>query len=196
MKAEDAVEFMIKRTPFCVNNRARALDTLFGVVGTGMEWRDGQIQDKTYYEEWGGNYLSGDMTEPEDPEDLALQELQRRLEDDPERMHGLEANNEYLAEVIFGIDYELQKEMFQEQQDTLRNASVISKQKVPLTCPYPVSTTYSLVTQVPDDVEPDWLDLAIEYCELTLALPDEEKRAKENKRIIRPILKELLKRKQ
>lgn len=155
-EAEKKIWKLIYYHPTMISSRSAALDLLFCVIGTGLEWQDGEIKDtidnnylnatekgiksfdKGLYDRAWTNCLMGERS--------PLSDLTKR---DAEFIRAYTFFENCRAEWVWD------------------NIEKLVTTAIPQRYFYPLCK-YSKLMQVPKDVKLDWLGLAIETCNLIL----------------------------
>ncbi len=155
-EAEKTIWKMIYNNPTMITSRSGALNLLFCVYGTGLDWNNGEIIDSC-----DENYLSGGRKIYSFEKDLykkaytntfwGKESMGDRL--DRNRVEWMRAYNFYENCVA---------------EHTQRNIEALVTTKDILKSFYPLCE-YSKLMTVPKDVKPDWLELALETCDAILA---------------------------
>ena len=155
-EAEKAIWKLIYYHPTFITNRTSALDLLFCTIGTGLKWKDGEIVD-----EIDDNYLNTKRRIHSFNRDIykkaytntfwgkegMCDSLQRK---DVERMRAYCYYENCIAEWTG------------ENIEKLVKTSIVPKSFYPL-------GKYAKLIEIPKDIKDDWLELAIETCDLILA---------------------------
>jgi len=160
MKLEEAIHKLIYHYPDSTLNRTHALQLLYVIIGTGLEWIDGEIQDS--HEE---NYLNSPRKDP------------FHNFEDSMKAHELPDNfNKEAREIMEVIVRQSVDKHNKQVKDTLDNINQRCKES-PIQVFYPMNLyggkslkelLYYYKIFPPKDVKPDWLDGAIETCNLIL----------------------------
>jgi hypothetical protein len=159
MKLESMIRRMILRHPSIFSNRARALDHLFCVNGTGMKWQDGEItyepgfEDRKTRSRQRQDYI--DMCAKHD------KDAKERAETIAREKQMFAYIDKHIRALCHNADLNWLPPW--EEFPPIHDASF-----------YPLCQ-YANLVNVPDDAKPDWLAGAIEVCELILALPKMKK---------------------
>lgn len=166
-KTLDAQVALIRnRYPTICPNRKRALDQLYCVIGNGYEWKNGRITPNWPY--------------PND-EDFAAEEAAWEA-----RWMQEQVSN---AIRIYPDDPAAQEEHVKRYMEIITNKApdlkLLAYNKF-----YPLSTNYSELCNVPDDVQDDYLLGAVEVCRL-IVQSDEDKRWPEQHKIAEGTLRSL-----
>lgn len=136
--------------PTLYKNRVDIIEHLFFVIGNGYEWLDGAIICDS-----PDSYLESIKDEEERkknprPEDVKRRELFKKIIEDEFTPENKKKELQYFLDEEDGlITYE--RPLPDEGEPRVF---------------YPVSKNYSAITQVPDDVRPEWLALAYEAAKL------------------------------
>ena len=156
--AEKQIWRLVYYHPTFIRNRAFALDILFCVIGTGLDWTDGEIKDTIE-----NNYLTA---EKQDIYDLDNDIYQKAYTNTFWGKKGSSICAELKAwNIRLMREYRYHNNCIAEF--TLRNIEKAVTVSIPPKYFYPLSK-YSNLMIVPKNVKPDWLDLAIETCDLIL----------------------------
>lgn len=156
-EAERKIWYLIYYHPTFVRNRAIALDLLFCVIGTGLEWEKGQIVDKGE-----DNYLTA---QKQDMYNLD-HELYKKAYTNTFWKDGAMWGDELKASDIRRMkEYNYQMSCIAEY--TLKNIEKAVTVSVPPKSFYPLGR-HSNLMEIPKNVRADWLELAIETCDLIL----------------------------
>lgn len=156
--AERQIWYLIYYHPTFVRDRTVALDLLFCCISTGLKWEKGQIVDKV-----NDNYLTANK---QDMYNLD-HEIYKKAFINTLSMNGGMFGNELKASNIKQMR-EYNYEMNCIAEYTLKNIQrATTVAHVPKSF-YPLGK-YSKLMEVPKNVKPDWLELAIETCDLILA---------------------------
>jgi hypothetical protein len=152
--AEKVVKRAIELNPGICRNRSRALELLFGMIGTGLHWVDGEVQDCIE-----NNYLNSKEPSWWDFRDDAARKV---------LFMGYEAKerNEFVCERMDEWAKMCAKHN-SEMQVVLDNIDIAVKTTPTLKYYYPLCDL-SIISKIPDNVKPDWLILAEEFCLLVL----------------------------
>ncbi len=155
-EAEKDIWTLIYYHPVFIRNRTTALDMLFCVIGTGLKWKNGRIVDTVE-----DNYLSGNKQDRYDFDaDIYKKAYRNTFWKDISMCSKLEAND-----IRRMAEYNYQNNCIAEY--TLKNIEkAVTVSHVPK---YFYSLCrYSNLMEVPKNVDSDWLELAIETCDLIL----------------------------
>lgn len=153
-EAEKTIWAMIYYHPTMFTNRTGVLDFMFCVIGTGLEWKDGKIQDAHQ-----DNYLNTKQRKRSFDKDLYKKAYTNTFWKDNcfDRLHQ--------HEVEWMRAYAYYENCLAEY--VLNNIEKLVNTAVPQKSFYPVGK-YSNLMLVPKNVTKDWLALAIETCDLIL----------------------------
>ena len=155
--AEKQIWRLVYYHPTFIRNRAFALDMLFCVIGTGLDWKDGKIVD-----EIEDNYLT---TKKQDIYNLD-REIYKKAYTNTFHKPGLFTDELKAWNIRVMKEYNYQNNCIAEY--TLKNIEKAVTVSLPPKSFYPICQ-YSKLMTVPKNVKPDWLSLAIETCDLILA---------------------------
>ena len=155
--AEQDIWKLIYYNPTFIRNRTFALDMLFITIGTGMDWQDGKIVDMAE-----DNYLTAHNQHIYNfDKDLYEKAYTNTFYKKGQCYDRLTAND-----IRRMKEYRFAENCIAEY--TLENIQkAVTVSYVPKYF-YPIGLYSNLMT-VPKNVKPDWLDLAIETCDLVLA---------------------------
>ncbi len=157
-EAERQIWYLIYYHPTHIRNRTDALELFFCTIGTGLEWEEGQIVDKIK-----DNYLTA---EKQDMYNLD-QEIYKKAYYNTFWKDGAMAHDELKACNIRQMrEYNYQMNCMAEF--TLNNIEEATTVAFAPKSFYPLGS-YSKLLKVPKNVKDDWLELAIETCDLVLA---------------------------
>ena len=146
MTLEKAIRTLIWKHPDHIPNRAHALDLMFCVLGTGMEWRDGEIVDAIE-----DNYLNKKKSKPYHSVRSELRKMRKRLG----RTWLNSWSHEYVREEVRAHNAKV-REVHKHIDEACRDTTLACF------CPLSGPGGCSHLEQVPDDVRPDWLGGVIE----------------------------------
>lgn len=155
--AEQQIWHLIYFHPTFIRNRTTALDMLFCVIGTGLDWKGGQIVDTV--------------------EDNYLNNTERHIYDADHDIYEKAYHNTFHKSSSFidrlqASDIKRLKEYRYQENCIAEHTQANIEKAVTVSLPpksfYPVCQ-YSHLMTVPKNVKPDWLALAIETCDLILA---------------------------
>ena len=197
MKLESTIRSMILRWPFIFSNRARALDQLFCVIGTGMEWRGGEIVYEKGYE-IRKSLAQHRKDSIEDSIGARLGGARARAEMLGEQFDEKKVRRACIAEekrVFAYADKNIRELCHNDNLGWYAPWEQHMARFEPYVSFYPLCN-YSHLLCIPPDVKPDWLAGAIEVCRLILALPsivegDKAVWDKDNRRHACAVLKKL-----
>ena len=154
-EAEEQIWRLVYYHPVFIRNRTHALNLLFCTIGTGLEWKDGQIIDESE-----DNYLTA---KEQDIYDLDKDIYHRAYVNTFDHSH---FNNLKKWNIKSMMEYRYHNNCIAEY--TLKNIEKAITVSLPPKSFYPICR-YSHLMTVPKNVRPDWLALAIETCNLILA---------------------------
>jgi len=156
-EAERQIWYLLYYHPTHILNRTMALDLLFCVIGTGIEWNDkGEIIDPI-----DDNYLSKKKQEIHNLEAAIYKKalinslMPKDLFRDRIRAWDIRIMKEYNFHQHCIAEYTLKN------IEQLVTTTIVPKSFLPL-------GAHSNLMTVPENVRADWLDLAIETCDLIL----------------------------
>lgn len=156
-EAEQKIWYLIYYHPTFIRNRTFALDMLFCTIGTGLEWsKDGQIIDTSE-----DNYLTA---QKQDMYNLD-REIYKKAYSNSIMPKSMYMNDLKAWDIRSMREYNYQLSCIAEY--TLKNIQKAVTVSLPPKSFYPIGT-YSNLLSVPENVRADWLDLAIETCDLIL----------------------------
>ena len=155
--AERQIWRLIYYHPTFVRNRTFALNLLFCTIGTGLEWKDGQIVD-----EIEDNYLTA---KKQDIYNLD-REIYKKAYTNTFHKPGLLSGELKVWDIKIMREYNYRNNCMAEY--TLKNIEKAVTVSLPPKSFYPICQYSNLMT-MPKNVKPDWLSLAIETCDLILA---------------------------
>ena len=168
MKAEEAIRKCILTNPGQAPNRSRALEIIFGLLGSGLEWHDGEVVDKCK-----DNYLNSDEPRWWDPRTAIqrkIDELQFMTTDEDKKPqdYSLEIRS-VCCNTADGYDYHAKNYVAHNaaMQETIDKIEQCVKH-TPIPDEFYPLCDLSILSTIPDDVKPDWLDAAEEYARLVL----------------------------
>lgn len=155
-EAEKEIWKLIYYHPVFIRNRTSALDMLFCVIGTGLEWEKGRIVDTVK-----DNYLSDTKQDRYNFDaEIYKKAYRNTFWKDVGMCDRLTAHD-----IRRMAEYNYQNNCIAEY--TLKNIEkAVTVSHVPKSF-YPICE-YSKLMKVPKNVGLDWLDLAIETCDLVL----------------------------
>ena len=155
-EAEKQIWRLVYYHPTFIRNRTFALDMLFCVIGTGLEWKDGQIIDTGE-----DNYLTA--------KEQDIYNLDRAIYKKAYTNTFFKDGTHWDKLNAWNIrsmrEYNYQNNCIAEY--TLKNIEKAVTIALPPKSFYPLCRHSKLMT-VPKNVRPDWLALAIETCDLIL----------------------------
>lgn len=157
-EAEKQIWRLIYYHPTFIRDRTVALDMLFCVIGTGIEWKDGRIVDIAK-----DNYLTATKQDIYNlDEDIYKKAFTNTL-----WKKGAMIGNELKASNIRQMrEYNFSLNCIAEY--TLKHIQTATTVATIPKSFYPIGT-YSNLMAVPKNVKDGWLELAIETCDLILA---------------------------
>ncbi len=156
-EAEKQIWYLIYYHPTFVRNRAFALELLFCIIGTGLKWERGRIVDTSK-----DNYLTAQKQDMYNLDHALYKKAYTNTFWKGGKMwgDGLEA-----SDIKRMREYNYQMSCIAEY--TLENIEKAVTVSIPPKSFYPLGR-YSNLMEIPKNVKPDWLELAIETCDLIL----------------------------
>lgn len=156
-EAERQIWYLVYYHPTFIRSRTIALEMLFCMIGTGLEWKDGQIVDSVE-----DNYLTANK---QDIYNLDA-EIYKRAYTNTFWKGGSMLDRLRASDIRQMKQYNYQMNCIAEY--TLENIQKAVTVSLPQKSFYPLGLYSNLLT-VPKNVKADWLALAIETCDLILA---------------------------
>ncbi len=154
--AEQQIWRLVYYHPTFIRNRAFALDMLFCVIGTGLDWKDGKIVDGVK-----DNYLTAKKQDIYNLDREIYKKAYTNTFFKPDSM----------CDKLRAWDIRIMKEYNYRNnciaEYTLKHIEEAVTVSLPPKSFYPICQYSNLMT-VPKNVKPDWLNLAIETCDLIL----------------------------
>ena len=190
-EAEREIWKLVYYHPTFIRNRAFALELLFCIIGTGIKWnKEGQIVDTVE-----NNYLTANKQAIHNlDEDIYKKAYTNTFWKSDSMCDSLRAED-----IKRLREYNFSENCIAEY--TLKNIETAVTISIPPKSFYPLGSCVNLM-EVPKNIQPDWLELAIETCDLIIATDptyrgsDNRLRNKNNIRLAKKQKTKLLKIKQ
>lgn len=155
-KAEQQIWKLIYYHPTFIRNRAFALDMLFCMIGTGLKWKDGEIVDTIE-----DNYLTAHKQGIYNLEKDIYKKAYTNALMGKGFTSGLKARD-----IRWMREFRYHDNCIAEY--TLKNIEKAVTVAISPKYFYPLGT-YSNLMEAPKNIKPDWLELALETCDLIIA---------------------------
>ncbi len=148
LDAETFISIIRRASPSTCRTRILCLNNIFGAIGTGFYWVDGKVRCKPNSDKWDeieAKVLNGTAESIEKYYLRNLRTWAERTVDESIRKYSPEERKNQIEATV--------KDFIQMDEDADKEPFVFSH----------ISEHYSLICQIPDNVQHDWLACCYEY---------------------------------